>query len=156
MALAPLTLLVPELRAVPYAGGTDVLDDLVTWATAPGPTSVRLVSGPAGTGKTRLAVEPAARLLSKLSDRRAWRAMVALARSAADHPEGVRALAAVLGHDLAGLQNALTAALGTAVSGTPDAALALDEGVDHRVHVGTHSEPGQDAGDVDFDRALLD
>ncbi|MDX3100192.1 tetratricopeptide repeat protein [Nonomuraea angiospora] len=62
MALAPLTLLVPELRAAPYAGGTDVLDDLVTWATAPGPTSVRLVSGPAGTGKTRLAVELAARL----------------------------------------------------------------------------------------------
>ncbi|MET7333543.1 tetratricopeptide repeat protein [Nonomuraea sp. NPDC005650] len=131
LELGELLLRVPELA---YADG-DERRELVRWLrTAYPPEAVPTTRRPAwpedlmlglAAGQLTRRPELAARLLNKLSDRRAWRAMVALARSAADRPEGVRALAAVLGHDLAGLQNALTAALGTGVTGTLDAALAL-------------------------------
>ncbi|WP_346619577.1 tetratricopeptide repeat protein [Blastococcus montanus] len=58
----PATLLLPRHGVVPFhpARRPD-LDDLLTWCTNPAAPQVRLLTGPAGTGKTRLAAELAQR-----------------------------------------------------------------------------------------------
>ncbi|MEU4445456.1 trypsin-like peptidase domain-containing protein [Actinosynnema sp. NPDC050801] len=53
---SPLGLLRPVQAALPYIPRGDELIDLYTWATKPG-LDVRLVHGPTGSGKTRLAHE---------------------------------------------------------------------------------------------------
>ncbi|MEV4066535.1 tetratricopeptide repeat protein [Nonomuraea dietziae] len=57
MRVTPLTLLIPEKRAVPYADDHRLLASTAAWAAADGGGAVRLVSGAPGAGKTRLAVE---------------------------------------------------------------------------------------------------
>ncbi|MGA4992376.1 tetratricopeptide repeat protein [Nonomuraea bangladeshensis] len=57
MRVTPLTLLIPEKRAVPYADDHGLLASTAAWATADEAPAVRLVSGAPGAGKTRLAVE---------------------------------------------------------------------------------------------------
>jgi hypothetical protein len=59
---APSTLLRAEYRVVDFDGRGGHLDDLRSWATNAGACPVRLVAGPAGAGKTRLAVELCAAL----------------------------------------------------------------------------------------------
>ncbi|MGZ3143965.1 toll/interleukin-1 receptor domain-containing protein [Lentzea chajnantorensis] len=54
---APSTLLLPERAVVPFHGRDRELADLVAWAHASAPNAARLVVGPAGCGRTRLAVE---------------------------------------------------------------------------------------------------
>ncbi|MEU4508234.1 tetratricopeptide repeat protein [Nonomuraea wenchangensis] len=61
MRVTPLTLLIPEKRAVPYADDHGLLASTAAWATADEAPAVRLVSGAPGAGKTRLAVELEAR-----------------------------------------------------------------------------------------------
>lgn len=53
---APSTLLRAEHAVVPLLGGRPVLDRLHSWATSNGAHSVQLVTGPAGSGRTRLAM----------------------------------------------------------------------------------------------------
>lgn len=53
---APSMLLHPERAVVPFAGRERELADLVAWAHS-APNSAKLVVGPAGSGRTRLAVE---------------------------------------------------------------------------------------------------
>ncbi len=54
---APSTLLHPERAVVPFHGRERELADLVAWAHDSAPNSTKLVVGPAGSGRTRLAVE---------------------------------------------------------------------------------------------------
>lgn len=53
----PSTLLRPEYAIVPFDGRAGLLGDLRSWASGPGSGVVRLVVGPTGCGKTRLAGE---------------------------------------------------------------------------------------------------
>jgi tetratricopeptide (TPR) repeat protein len=53
----PSELLRPEYRVVDFAPADDHLDRLVTWLTEPVPLAVRLLIGPGGRGKTRIATE---------------------------------------------------------------------------------------------------
>lgn len=52
---APSTVLRAEYAVVPYAGRAEELADLRSWIADPAACSARLVVGPAGSGKTRLA-----------------------------------------------------------------------------------------------------
>ncbi|MDQ6706577.1 MAG: ATP-binding protein [Acidobacteriota bacterium] len=52
-----LDILRAENRAIPVVGREPDLADLHTWATSPAPISVRILTGPAGSGKTRLAIQ---------------------------------------------------------------------------------------------------
>ncbi|WP_045561619.1 tetratricopeptide repeat-containing serine protease family protein [Streptomyces sp. FxanaA7] len=61
-ANTPVSLLRPDVRAVPFTGRQDVLARLGAWCEQPGRFSVRLVTGPGGQGKTRLAAELVRRL----------------------------------------------------------------------------------------------
>jgi tetratricopeptide (TPR) repeat protein len=56
---SPGRLLSPARRIVPFVGRTAELAALVDWCHGPAPVAVRLVSGPRGVGKTRLAREVA-------------------------------------------------------------------------------------------------
>ncbi|MFM9539886.1 trypsin-like peptidase domain-containing protein [Streptomyces turgidiscabies] len=56
-ANTPVSLLRPDASAVPFTGRRDVLERLTQWCAQPGRLSVRLVTGPGGQGKTRLATE---------------------------------------------------------------------------------------------------
>ncbi|MFJ5974468.1 trypsin-like peptidase domain-containing protein [Streptomyces sp. NPDC093060] len=58
----PVSLLRPDATAVPFTGRRDVLARLSAWCEQPGRFSVRLVTGPGGQGKTRLAAELVRRL----------------------------------------------------------------------------------------------
>lgn len=58
-AVSPGRLLAPARRIVPFVGRTAELAALLRWCTGPDPVAVRLVSGPRGVGKTRLAREAA-------------------------------------------------------------------------------------------------
>lgn len=58
----PSGLLRPERRVVPYTGREGELSDLVVWATGPAQRSVKLLVGPSGSGRRRLAVELCRRL----------------------------------------------------------------------------------------------
>ncbi len=53
----PAALLDPARAVVPFLGRTQELDELHAWADGAAPISLRLVIGPAGFGKTRLAQE---------------------------------------------------------------------------------------------------
>ncbi|MBZ3906478.1 trypsin-like peptidase domain-containing protein [Streptomyces griseiscabiei] len=61
-ANTPVSLLRPEATVVPFTGREDVLARLGAWCEQPGRFSVRLVTGPGGQGKTRLAAELVRRL----------------------------------------------------------------------------------------------
>jgi len=52
-----LDLLRPQNRSIPIVGRQPELDDLQVWLTSPAPISVRVITGPAGAGKTRLAIQ---------------------------------------------------------------------------------------------------
>jgi TIR domain len=54
---APSVLLRPEHRVVPFAGRARELADLRSWATQPAALAAGLVTGSAGSGRTRLAME---------------------------------------------------------------------------------------------------
>lgn len=55
--MSPGRLLAPERRVVPFVGRRAEHASLVVWCTSPEPVGVRLVTGPGGVGKTRLARE---------------------------------------------------------------------------------------------------
>ncbi|PUB25554.1 tetratricopeptide repeat protein [Promicromonospora sp. AC04] len=57
--MSPGRLLAPERRVVPFVGRAAEQASLAEWCTGPEPVAVRLVSGPRGVGKTRLAREAA-------------------------------------------------------------------------------------------------
>ncbi|MER6159646.1 tetratricopeptide repeat-containing serine protease family protein [Streptomyces sp. NPDC001868] len=61
-ANTPVALLRPDATVVPFTGREDVLARLGAWCDQPGRFSVRLVTGPGGQGKTRLAAELVRRL----------------------------------------------------------------------------------------------
>ena len=61
-AVSPGRLLAPARRIVPFIGRTAELASLLDWCTGPEAVAVRLVSGPRGVGRTRLAREVAQRL----------------------------------------------------------------------------------------------
>ena len=52
-----LEILRAENRSIPVVGRDQDLADLRAWLAEPGPFSVRILTGPAGAGKTRLAIE---------------------------------------------------------------------------------------------------
>ncbi|MFE7503977.1 tetratricopeptide repeat protein [Promicromonospora sp. NPDC057488] len=54
---SPGRLLAPERRIVPFVGRTSEHASLAVWCTSPDPVGIRLVTGPGGVGKTRLARE---------------------------------------------------------------------------------------------------
>ncbi|WP_246076857.1 TIR domain-containing protein [Amycolatopsis cihanbeyliensis] len=54
--LKPSAWLRPEYEILPFAGRDDERADLLTWVKTPAAVSARLVTGPAGQGKTRLAL----------------------------------------------------------------------------------------------------
>ncbi|WP_232376866.1 nSTAND1 domain-containing NTPase [Amycolatopsis aidingensis] len=54
--LKPSAWLRPEYEILPFSGREDERADLLTWAKSPAPGSAMLVTGPAGQGKTRLAL----------------------------------------------------------------------------------------------------
>jgi tetratricopeptide (TPR) repeat protein len=58
----PTALLDPARAVVPFMGRQQELDELRSWADSAAPISLRLVIGPAGFGKTRLAHELGSRL----------------------------------------------------------------------------------------------
>lgn len=62
-AVTPAALLDPALEVVPFTGREPELSDLLAWARKGRGTGVRLVTGPGGVGKTRLAVELSRRLV---------------------------------------------------------------------------------------------
>ncbi|WP_167384834.1 AAA family ATPase [Amycolatopsis tolypomycina] len=55
--LEPTAWLRPEYRIAPFTGRRSELAELTGWLGAPKPVSARLITGPAGQGKTRLAQE---------------------------------------------------------------------------------------------------
>jgi tetratricopeptide (TPR) repeat protein len=57
----PSSLLAPDRQVVPFQGRAVELDGLVRWCQGKGPP-VRLITGPGGVGKSRLAAELAARM----------------------------------------------------------------------------------------------
>jgi hypothetical protein len=59
---APSTLLRAEYAVVPFTGRAAELADLQAWATGPAAVAARLVTGPAGAGKNRLAQQLVGRL----------------------------------------------------------------------------------------------
>jgi hypothetical protein len=59
---APSTLLRPEHRVVPFLGSKRQVADLQSWATQPARLAAGLVTGPPGSGRTRLAMELCDRL----------------------------------------------------------------------------------------------
>ncbi|WP_253871211.1 tetratricopeptide repeat protein [Promicromonospora umidemergens] len=59
---SPGRLLAPARRIVPFVGRAAELISLIDWCSGPDPVAVRLISGPRGVGKTRLAREVAHRL----------------------------------------------------------------------------------------------
>lgn len=58
-AASPGRLLAPARRIVPFVGRTTELASLLHWCGSPEPVATRLISGPRGVGKTRLAREAA-------------------------------------------------------------------------------------------------
>ncbi|WP_129785031.1 tetratricopeptide repeat protein [Promicromonospora panici] len=58
-AVSPGRLLAPARRTVPFLGRTAELASLLDWCGGPEPVAARLISGPRGVGKTRLARETA-------------------------------------------------------------------------------------------------
>jgi hypothetical protein len=64
MARSPASLLRADRAVVPFRGREQFLEDLNAWATGPG-VSARLVFGPGGQGKTRLAREFGGRLAAE-------------------------------------------------------------------------------------------
>ncbi|OLF10369.1 nSTAND1 domain-containing NTPase [Actinophytocola xanthii] len=60
--LPPSTWLLPEYGIAPFAGRDLELAELTGWVRAPRPVSAQLVTGPAGRGKTRLALRLCAEL----------------------------------------------------------------------------------------------
>lgn len=79
-------LLHPRNQRVPLTGRDEELERLVDWLAEPLDVSIRVISGIAGIGKTRLAVE-----LVRVASRSGWAAgfcrSTALQSFAADHPE---------------------------------------------------------------------
>ena len=53
----PSALLVPERGIVPFAGRSELRDELIAWCEAPPDVGVQLLHGPGGMGKTRFAQE---------------------------------------------------------------------------------------------------
>ncbi len=65
MDVHSLTMLLrADTEVVPFHGRADVLDVLESWCRTPGPPSVRVLTGPGGQGKTRLARQ----LMTRLRD----------------------------------------------------------------------------------------
>ena len=60
--VSPSDLLRADASVVPFAGRQRILLDLLNWCAAPSAVAVRLVTGPGGLGKTRLARELARRM----------------------------------------------------------------------------------------------
>ncbi|MFC8800574.1 tetratricopeptide repeat protein [Promicromonospora sp. NPDC057138] len=58
-AASPGRLLAPARRTVPFVGRATELASLLSWCDGPEPAAARLISGPRGVGKTRLAREAA-------------------------------------------------------------------------------------------------
>ncbi|MBL0886482.1 tetratricopeptide repeat protein [Myceligenerans indicum] len=77
----PIGLLDPERRVVPFTGRDTDLTELLDWCRARHLVQVRLMTGPGGVGKTRLAVE-AVRRLARAGWRCTW------IRPADDAPPG--------------------------------------------------------------------
>ncbi|NML51600.1 hypothetical protein HHL19_21755 [Streptomyces sp. R302] len=90
---SPAELLRPQVEAMPFIGRTALLDELREWCGGEG-VSVRLVVGPGGQGKTRLAREFARRLAAE-----GWAACQFRESGPASvgdgHGQGLAALAAV-------------------------------------------------------------
>ena len=63
-ARAPVRLLLPEHGVVPFLGREESLTELQDWCFSSGQFGLRIVTGDGGTGKTRLAAELAARLMT--------------------------------------------------------------------------------------------
>ena len=60
-AQTPGSLLAADAEVVTFIGRGPLLDELTAWRDGPVPVSMRLIVGPGGQGKTRLAIELAAR-----------------------------------------------------------------------------------------------
>jgi Trypsin-like peptidase domain len=83
--LTPAQLLQADVEAVRFRGREDLLGQLKTWCVTPGGFSVRLLTGPGGQGKTRLAAE----LGRRMADEK-WAVLrVAVVDSADYHPLAV-------------------------------------------------------------------
>lgn len=54
---APWDIAIPERRATPFLGRAEEMAALQAWLSGPEPVAVQRISGGAGTGKTRLAIE---------------------------------------------------------------------------------------------------
>jgi Trypsin-like peptidase domain/Tetratricopeptide repeat len=68
--LSPAQLLVPDAAVVPFHGREQLLDELRDWCLGAEVAGVRLVTGPGGQGKTRLAL----RLADRMQDGHGWSA----------------------------------------------------------------------------------